>query len=137
MAKRAAGRTVSGKAVKSKGYQMSASKTIAAPVDRLYRAWTDGRLRKRWLGDADFSVRKATTNRTLRLTWGKGGSVEVYFVSKGIGRGQVAVGHTKLASAAAVERMKRWWTLRLAALDKMVAGAPPRKARAAKRSKKR
>ena len=121
---------------------MSASKTIAAPVDRLYRAWTDGRLRKRWLGDADFSVRKANANRTLRLTWGKGGSVEVNFVSKGVGRGQVAVGHTKLTSAAGVERMKRWWTLRLAALDRMVAAAPPRARRktakkAAKRSKKR
>jgi hypothetical protein len=117
------------------GYQMSASKTMGAPVDRLYRAWTDGRLRKRWLGDADFSVRKATANRALRLTWGKGGSVEVSFASKGIGRGQVVVGHTKLASAAAVERMKRWWSTRLAALDHMVAAQPVRARKAATRAK--
>lgn len=120
---------------------MSASKTIGAPVDRLYRAWTDGRLRRRWLGDADFSVRKATANRALRLTWGKGGSVEVSFASKGVGRGQVAVAHTTLSSAAAVDRMKRWWGARLAALEKMVAAPALRARKTAKprvrRSKKR
>ncbi|MDQ3068466.1 MAG: hypothetical protein M3R55_01905 [Acidobacteriota bacterium] len=61
-----------------------------------------------------------------------GGSVEALFISRGIAKSQVAVGHTKLASAAA-DRMKRWWTRRLAALDSFLAAPAPARTRAAQR----
>src|SRR5262245_32820076 len=92
------------------GYQVSRSKTLAVGVPEAYRAWEDRRQRKRWLADADFTVRKATPNRSLRITWVDGATaVEVMFYPKGEGKCQVTVQHSKLADAAAGERMKAYW----------------------------
>lgn len=101
------------------GYSVSASKTVAVPVAVLYRAWVDAADRSRWLGDAALEVRRSTPRKSMRITWepGEGAtSVEVNFSAKGAAKSQVAVEHSKLKTAAAGERMKRFWR---GSLDKM------------------
>ena len=54
------------------GYTANASRTISAPVDRLFEAWSDAALRSRWLPDAELTIRKATPGKSLRISWGDG-----------------------------------------------------------------
>jgi hypothetical protein len=65
------------------GFAITASKTAAVPVDRLYDAFVDASLRGRWLPDADLRERTATRPRSARFDWGDGGSrVHVTFTAK-------------------------------------------------------
>jgi hypothetical protein len=96
----------------SEGFQISASKTIGAPIGKAFSAWNDVKSRQAWLGDAALQIRKATADKSIRITWEqgpeKGTSVEVYLYAKGQDKCQVAVNHTKLRSAAAGEKMKKY-----------------------------
>lgn len=96
---------------KPDGYEVSVSKTIGVPVGVAYAAWTDESVRARWLGDVALTLRKATPDRTLRITWSDGGSLlGVHFQSRGDVRTQVTVQHAKLPDAAEAERMKTYWS---------------------------
>ena len=103
---------------KTDGYSVSKSKTLAAPIAAAYRAWDDKRTRGRWLKDAGgITVRKATKNRSMRITWVDGKThVEVMFYSKGPDKSIVTVQHNKLADAKSGEKMKAYWG---AALERM------------------
>lgn len=90
------------------GYQISRSRTMAAPAKVVYHLWADETARAGWLPDATFTVRKATPPQSLRLTWGDGTSVEVALTDKGQ-RTTVTVQHNKLPDAATAERMKTYW----------------------------
>lgn len=97
------------------GFQMSASKTVAAPVERLYRAFADARSRARWLPDSGFQVRTAVPPRRIRFSSPDGRSViAVGFTAQGDDKSRVVVGQTRLPNAAAVKRQKAYWG---AALD--------------------
>lgn len=105
---------------KPEGFEVSASKTVAAPLAKLYRAWTDAALRRRWLGAARFHVRKATSNKSMRITWADDSRVSVNFYAKGAGKSQVAVQHGHLPSAAAGKKMQAWWRAQLEKLPRAV-----------------
>src|SRR5690348_6214433 len=95
---------------KPDGYEISVSKTIAVPVADLYEAWIDASIRKRWLPDAEFTVRKATPCKSVRITWPDGNKkVEVMFYPKGKAKCQVTVQHGKLPDADAGVKMKAYW----------------------------
>lgn len=95
---------------KPEGFQISRSKTLAVPLAAVYKAWQDDRVRDRWLADSGFTIRKATANKIMRITWIDGKtSVEVYFVFKGRAKSQVVVQHSKLADAKEAERKKKFW----------------------------
>jgi uncharacterized protein YndB with AHSA1/START domain len=101
------------------GYQVSASKTVAAPLARLYAAWTDEAARAKWLGRKPLAVSTATERKSMRLAWGKGRNatrVSVNFYAKGKGKSQAALEHSQLPDAAQAEKMKTMWR---AALEKM------------------
>lgn len=102
------------------GFEAAKSKTFAAPLARLYRAWSDRRTRTRWLPDVDLKIRTATRNKTMRITWPDGTSVTLYFADKGPGKSQVAVQHEKLPDRAAQTRMKEFWGERLGALGEVL-----------------
>jgi uncharacterized protein YndB with AHSA1/START domain len=91
------------------GFEISVSRTIEAPVAQAYKAWTDEKTRKRWL-PANFTIRKATTNKTLRITWEDDSSVAAAFLSKAAGKCQVVAQHGKLKDAKAGAKMKKYWS---------------------------
>ncbi len=95
---------------KPNGYEVSVSKTINVPLAVLFNAWENETERARWFPRRKLSVRKATPNKSLRLTWGDGKtSVEVNFYAKGAAKSQVTCQHSKLADQAEVERMREFW----------------------------
>ena len=99
------------------GYEATKSKVFAVPLGRLYRAFADKRTRSRWLPGVDLAVRAATANKSMRITWTDGTSVELWFMTKGSAKAQVQIEHRKLADKAGAARMKQYWTERLAVLE--------------------
>ena len=102
----------------------SKSKTINAAAGTIFRSFKQPKLRKAWL-DNKVVIRTAVPNKSLRLTWDDGTSVEVYVVSKGRSKSVVAIEHTRLATRKDADRMKTFWGERLGTL----AGALEAKAR--------
>ncbi len=99
---------------KAGGFEIGASKTIAAPIAALERAWIDAAMRARWLSNPAFTVRKATPKKSMRITWIDGETnLDVMFYAKGAAKSAVHVQHGKLASAAAAEKMKKYWKAQL------------------------
>jgi uncharacterized protein YndB with AHSA1/START domain len=94
---------------KASGYSATASKTIAAGVDRIYGAWIDPAIRVKWL-EAPVEIRRSTDGRSIRITWTVGNStVDVGFFSKGPDKSTVQVEHAKLKDAAHVMAQKQFW----------------------------
>jgi uncharacterized protein YndB with AHSA1/START domain len=98
-------------------FEAGKSKTFPVPVARLYEAFSDARLRGRWLPDVALTIRTATREKSMRITWPDGTSVVVGFTSRGAGKSQVSLVHEKLPDRAAVSRMKEYWSERLGALE--------------------
>jgi len=92
------------------GYGINRSKTIAAPLPALFGAWEDKKIRGKWLAHPDFTIRKATSNKSMRITWVDGkSSLEVQFFRKGAAKSSVVIEHSKLPDARAGEKMKAYW----------------------------
>lgn len=107
------------------GFEVSGSKTINVPLAALYAAWQSPKSRARWLQGADLVVRKATRQKSMRITWdaAKGAdatTVSVNFYPRGPGKSAVSVQHGKLRSEAAAARAKRFWAARLEALKDLL-----------------
>ena len=102
---------------KPDGFQISVSRTIDAPLLSLYSAFENEGARRNWLGEDDLVVRKATKNKSIRVTWKDGKtSLEINFYPKDREKAQVVVQHSKLPSASAAARMKTYWSK---ALDRL------------------
>jgi uncharacterized protein DUF4287 len=105
----------------SDGFAITASKTVAVPVGRLYEAFVDESLRKRWLPKGKLRQRTASKPKSARFDWGDGESrVNVGFTAKGATKSAVALQHERLADAKEAERMKTLWRGRIAALKEML-----------------
>jgi uncharacterized protein YndB with AHSA1/START domain len=99
------------------GFSISASKTIAVPVDELFKAFADSRRRKRWLTDGAMRLRTSRTDRDARFDWNDGPTrVNVWFVDKGRSKATVAVEHERLPDADEAEAAKASWRRRLGEL---------------------
>ena len=104
-------------------FSASASKTLAVPVSALFAAWNEPKLRSKWLSGAKgLTVRKATENKSLRITWPDGTNVDVNLFAKGPAKSQVAVEHGKLSGLADVPRIKEYWAEALAKLQELLEG---------------
>jgi uncharacterized protein YndB with AHSA1/START domain len=105
----------------SDGFTITASKTVAVPVDRLYEAFVDESLRRRWLPDGELRERTATKPKGARYDWGSGETrLVVWFEAKGEAKSVVALQHERLADAGEAERMKAFWRDRVAALKQVL-----------------
>jgi hypothetical protein len=105
------------------GFAITASKTVAVPVERLFDAFTDESIRDRWLPEAELRERTATKPRSARFDFGDGETrVSVGFVAKGEAKSTVAVEHARLGDAEQAEQTKRWWRERLSALKSQLEG---------------
>ena len=100
-------------------YEANKSKTFAVPVDRLFKAFSDARLRAKWL-PAKITIRTAQSNKSMRVTWDDETSVAIGFYPKGDEKSSVAVQHSKLPDKAAADRMKAMWAERFGALAKLL-----------------
>jgi uncharacterized protein YndB with AHSA1/START domain len=103
-------------------YDASKSRTLAAPPSVVYRAFTDARMRRRWLPGVAIVIRRSTPGRTVRMTWDDGTSVEAYLTPKGETRTVASIQHGKLAGKEDVARRKAYWDDRLKALGALVNG---------------
>lgn len=113
---------------KADGYSASASRTFNAPASAAFKAFENQSVRRRWL-DADFTIRKATAPKSLRITWKDGGTnLDVNIYPKGRGRTQVSLQHSKLGSARTAAQMKQYWRSALDSLEGMLVktGTPSR-----------
>jgi hypothetical protein len=102
-------------------YAASKSKVFPVPLGALYRAFSDSRVRARWLTGATPSVRTPARNKSVRMTWPDGSTVAVGFYRKGAAKSQVALQHEKLPDKAAATRAKEFWAARLTALAEVLA----------------
>ena len=102
-------------------FSVSASKTVAVPVERLFEAFVDEDLRRRWLPDASFELRTAQPGRSLRANWEGGATrVNVNFVALGETKSQAALAHERLPDAETAEAMKAYWRERVAVLKRVL-----------------
>ena len=101
-------------------FEATKSRTFAAPLTRLYRAFADRASRERWLPGVDLVIRTATRGKSMRITWPDRTSVAVGFASRGRGRSQVAVQHEKLPDRLTASRLKQFWGERLVALGQVL-----------------
>jgi hypothetical protein len=99
------------------GFTISATKTIAVPVDALFEAFVNARNRKKWLRDGTMSVRTSQPGRSARFNWEDGSTrVNVGFIDKGPAKSTVALAHERLADADEAETTRALWKKRLAEL---------------------
>lgn len=91
------------------GFITNASRTIAAPLVDVWRAWTNARSRAKWLGKLTFEIRRSTPEKSLRINWPDDTSVEVLFYSKGKAKSLVTIEHRKLDGARGVALSKKLW----------------------------
>jgi Domain of unknown function (DUF4287) len=118
---RASGRRAVGE--RPEGFSVTAQKTVAVPVDRLYDAFVDESMRARWLPDAELRERTATKPKTARFDWGEGDTrVIVGFTAQGEAKSTAALEHSRLADAEEAERMKSFWRERVATLKEVLEG---------------
>lgn len=108
---------------RSDGFAVTAQRTVAVPVDRLFDAFLDGSLRGRWLLEDELRERTATKPKSARFDWGDGESrVNVTFEARGPEKSTVSVEHARLADAEEAERMKAFWREGLTVLKNQLEG---------------
>ncbi|MEP7083625.1 MAG: SRPBCC domain-containing protein [Betaproteobacteria bacterium] len=92
---------------KADGFVATVSRTVAVPLASLFAAWEEGR-RGDWLPDA-LEIRRATKNKSMRITWPDGSGVDVNFYDKGGNKAVVAIEQGKLPDEGAVAAAKQLW----------------------------
>jgi uncharacterized protein YndB with AHSA1/START domain len=103
------------------GFTVTASKTVAVPVERLYAAFVDPGERERWLPGGDLRERTTIAPRSARFDWGDGATrVHVTLAAKGDGKSTAALSHERLPDAAEADRMKAYWRERVATLKEVL-----------------
>jgi len=96
------------------GFEVSASRTVAVPVERLWAAWEDPAVRERWLPGAELRTRTATAPLRARYDWEDGATrLAVWFEAAGDDRSRLSMAHQRLPDADAAEGMRDWWRGRL------------------------
>jgi Domain of unknown function (DUF4287) len=104
-------------------FTVTASKTVAVPVERLFEAFVDAKLRGRWLPGAKMHRRTSERGRSARFDWEDGSTrVSVGFLAKGTTKGQVGLEHEQLPNGRSAEKMKAFWRERLEALKALLEG---------------
>jgi hypothetical protein len=95
---------------RSRGYEISVSKTFPVAVTALYDSWSSDKSRSRWLKGFVFQVTASVRNRSIRAQWqNRESSLSVDFYSKGVNKSQVVVQHMRLNSPEEAERIQLLW----------------------------
>jgi uncharacterized protein YndB with AHSA1/START domain len=106
---------------KADGFSITASKTVAVPVERLFDAFVEESLREQWLPGVEMRERTSTRPRGARFDWGDGSTrLVVGFESKGEAKSLAALMHEKLPDAEEAQRMKAYWRERVGVLKQVL-----------------
>ena len=125
-------------------YEVSVSKVVSATTLDVVKAFTDARLRRRWMKGADAQLSKAFAAALgspsskgivvradglgqYRYKWGST-SVQLYLVPKRGGKVSVVIANSKLAQTAMVEERRAKWRAALDGLAQLFVVAKKRPA---------
>jgi hypothetical protein len=102
-------------------YSANGSRTLNVPISKLYEAFSNAKLRKRWLPGADLEITTETKDKSIRGKWNAGESrVSINFYAKGPAKAQVAVDHMKLSSSKECAAQKQYWFDALNRLEEII-----------------
>jgi uncharacterized protein YndB with AHSA1/START domain len=102
-------------------FEVGASKTVGVPVGRAFAAFTDAKLRARWLPGVAVRTPALDPDRSMRFDWTDGGGrVATTFTARGAEKTVVVVQHQRLAGARTAAKMKAYWRERLEALKALL-----------------
>lgn len=105
----------------AKGYTVSVSKTVEAPLAELYLSVSDAARRKRWFPSGAFEPSSKTENKYFRGAWKKHMRVEMGVYTKGANKSQIAIQVNNIAAKDDVERVRESWKAAVAKLERMLA----------------
>jgi hypothetical protein len=103
------------------GFSVSVSKTIAAPLSKLFAATANEATRKKWFPWSAFKPSSQTKDKYFRGAWKDGARLEINFYAKGTGKSQIAVQVNKLAKKSDVEKERAAWKKALEKLEQLLA----------------
>lgn len=104
-------------------FAASGSRTMNVPLAKVYLAWVDETLRRKWLRDGDMEITTATKDKSIRAKWNGGASrVSILFYGKGPQKSQVTVDHMKLADSKESAQMRTYWFEALNRAQKLLEG---------------
>lgn len=124
------------------GYGICVTKSIAAPLDALWEAWTDNAKLSKWFGagtkadvkdGGSYSNKDGDTGKYLRVRAGKDlrfswenpvisspTLVDVVPTEKGAGKSHVMLNHTRIQQRAEADGLRVGWTTAFDALKKLL-----------------
>jgi uncharacterized protein YndB with AHSA1/START domain len=114
------------------GYTICSTKSVTAPLERVFAAFADAKTLDRWLGPEtvlDFkdggslrngdgdrgTFKKIRANKDIRLAWenaklAPGTAVEVMFADKGKGKTGITLNHTRIQSRREADQVREAWS---------------------------
>ena len=101
-------------------FSANSSRTIGVPVSKVFKAWTDENVRRRWLPGAKIEITTATPGKSVRAKWNGTTRLAVGFYGSKATKTRVAVDHMKLASSKESLKMKSYWSTALDRLEKIL-----------------
>lgn len=102
-------------------YSVSASKTVNVPIDKLFQAFSNTKVRDRWLGEFELAIRTSRPGKSITASWEDASTrVAFWFTSKDPGKSQVALAHEKIAEAQQADELKEFWRKRMNLLKKLL-----------------
>jgi len=123
---------------KPRGYSICSTKTVAAPLERVFAAFGDAKDLDRWLGartkvefqdggtlqnaDGDRATfQRIRANKDLRFAWqhekrAKESQVEVLFAARGADKTGITLNHTRIQSRKDADELRAGWS---AAFDQL------------------
>jgi hypothetical protein len=105
----------------TKGFAVSASKTLPVAAEALWPFVAEASGRKEWVPASTLRQRKLLPIRNARFDGPEGALVIVWLDAKGASKTTIGVQVEKLPDAGSVERVRAFWKERLAVLaDKVV-----------------
>lgn len=105
---------------KEDGFEISVSKTVNIELPQLYQYFIDDSKREEWLCKVNITIRKATLNKSTRVTWSDNiTSLSIDFYSKGIDKSQIVVQHQKIPDYEQSILLKEFWSSKLLILKQI------------------
>jgi hypothetical protein len=101
-------------------FSANSSRTIGVPLSKVFKAWTDEKVRRKWLPGAKMEVTSATPGKYVRAKWNGDSRLAVGFYGSTAKKTRVAIDHMKLASSKESLKMKSYWAGALDRLEKML-----------------